>query len=111
MRFQAVELSLKVIRALREPVRILRQVDPKLADQIKRAASSVSLNLSEGRRRTGKDRLHHWRIAAGSANETLTALRVAEEWGDLKATSVAEALKLLDELLAILWTLTNGKKS
>ena len=111
MRFQAVELSLKVIRALREPVRVLRTTDPKLADQIKRAASSVSLNLSEGRRRTGKDRVHHWRIAAGSADETLTALRVAREWGDLRESHVAEALELLDQLLAILWTLTNGKKS
>ena len=111
MRFQALERSLKAIEALREPVRVLRTVDPKLADQVKRAASSVSLNLSEGQRRVGKDRLHHWRIAAGSASEARTALRVAEAWGDLKVSQVTEALKLLDEVLAVLWTLTHGKKS
>ena len=72
-RFQALELSIQAIRSLRQPLAKLREQDPKLADQLQRAASSVALNLSEGRRRTGKDRRHHFRIAAGSADETLKA--------------------------------------
>jgi hypothetical protein len=35
------------------------------------------------------------------------ALRVAVAWGDLTAAEVAEALLLLDLLLAMLWRLTH----
>ncbi len=77
MRFEALELSLDAIRILRQPVKIITSRDPKLADQLRRAASSVSLNLSDGSRRVGRDRTHLWRIAAGSADDAVTALRVA----------------------------------
>jgi hypothetical protein len=60
-----------------------------------------------GRRRCGADRLHHWRIAAGSAEELRTALRVALAWGDLQAAEVSEAPGLLDRILAMTWRLTH----
>jgi hypothetical protein len=62
--------------------------------------------LAEGRRRAGADRLHSWRVAAGSAEEVRAALRVAEAWGDLSAAEVSAAIVLLDRLLAMLWRLT-----
>ena len=62
-------LSLEIIRSLKEPLAQLESVNPDLARQLRRAAVSVSLNLSEGRRRVGKDRRHHWRIALGSLDE------------------------------------------
>ena len=105
--FQALELSLDVIRGLRQPLRQLRCRDRKLHDEIRRAASSASLNIGEGNRRVGKDRLHHFRIAAGSADETRSALRVAEAWGDLDEAAIQESLQLLDRLLAVLWRLSN----
>ena len=64
-------------------MRKLRSFYSKLEDQICRAGSSISLNLAEGNRRAGKDKQNHWRIAAGSADEVRTALRVAEAWGYL----------------------------
>ena len=48
--------------------------DGDLARQIRRAALSVPANLAKGRRRTGRDRGYHWRIAAGSAEEVLGAM-------------------------------------
>lgn len=105
--FQALEISLQVIRSLREPVRRIRQCDPKLAEQIRNASSSVALNLSEGRRRAGKDRVYHWRVAGGSADETLTALRVAEAWGYIEVKELKVPLELLDRALAMLWRLTS----
>jgi hypothetical protein len=46
--FQALEYSLDVIRQLRVPVARLRSRDRNLHDQIRAAASPVSLNLAEG---------------------------------------------------------------
>ena len=76
--FDALEVSLKAIRSLRQPLRTIRAWDPKLAEQLRQMASSVALNLSEGRRCLGKDRRCHWSIASGSADEAHTCMRVAE---------------------------------
>ena len=73
---------------------------------IRSAASSVALNLAEGRRRQGKDRQYHWSVAAGSADEKRTALRVARALGDLGEEETAAADDRLDQVLAICWGLT-----
>ena len=105
MPFHALERSFDLIRSLRGPVHALRSRDPGLHRQIRAAASSISLNLAEGSRRQGRDRRHHYRIAAGSAAETAAALRVAEAWGDLPEVAVREPLEIVDRLLATLWRL------
>ena len=110
MNFEAFEISLQLIAALRTPIERLQQHDASLANQLRRAASSVPLNLSEGRRRVGRDRLHLWRIAAGSADEVLAALRVAQAWGYVEQDLVAESLALLDRVLAMLWRMTHGSR-
>lgn len=107
MRFQVFVISLEVIRALRPLLPRIEQRDKGLARQIREAASSVPQNLSEGRRRVGKDRLHFWRIAAGSADETLACLLTAEAWGYLTASDIRKPLDLLDSVLAITWKLTH----
>ncbi len=107
MKFEALEISLRIIRSLRGVLAKIRSRDSRLAGHIRDAASSAALNLGEGRRRVAKDRLHHYRISAGSTDEVLTSLRVAEAWGYVSAKDIAESARLLDKLLAILWTLTN----
>jgi len=77
------------------------------APQLRRAAASVPLNLGEGRRRCRKDRIHLWRVAAGSAGEVLAGLRTAEAFGYLTPVSAAPALGLCDRVLAMLWRLTH----
>jgi len=107
MPFDAFEVALELVRSLREPLATLDQRDPSLAQQLRRAAASVPLNLGEGRRRTGRDRIHLWRVAAGSAGEVVAALRVAEAFGHLPASSVVPALGFCDRVLAMLWRLTH----
>ena len=107
MSFQAFDVALDLIRQLREPLAAIAQRDPSLAQQLQRAAASVPLNLSEGRRRQGRDRLHLWRVAAGSADEVVASLRVAEAWGHVDADLIAPALALCDRVLAMLWRLTH----
>ncbi len=103
--FIALEVSIEAVRLLAPLVRRIATRDASLADQLRRAASSVPANLVEGRRRTGRDRTHHYRIAAGSAAEAATALRVAEAWGYLTAADYAAAWARLDRVLALTWPL------
>ena len=107
MPFDAFDVALEMIRQLREPLAAITQRDPALAQQLRRAAASVPLNLNEGRRRHGRDRLHLWRVAAGSADEVAAGLRVAEAWGHVGAASIAPALGSCDRVLAMLWRLTH----
>ena len=80
-----------------------------LADQVIRAASSVPANLSEGHGRSGRDRLHHWRIAYGSAKEVDTHLRLLVIAGAIDKTQTATAIRLFDEVRAITWRLLHPK--
>jgi four helix bundle protein len=107
MRFDALELAIQLISHLRPLVERLRSKNADAARQIRRAADSVPNNLAEGRKRLGRDRVHHWSIAAGSADEVRTALRVAVAWGDLGEADVRETLQILDRLMAICWRLTH----
>ena len=107
MTFQAFEVALEIVRSLEESMAVLERRDPDLARQLRRAAASVPLNVSEGNRRRGKDRIHLWRVAAGSADEVVAALRVAEVFGYVQAAGTARSLALCDRVLAMLWRLTH----
>ncbi len=105
--FDALEVSLELVRSLGEPLSAIRSRDPQLFDQIHRAATSLVLNLAEGRKRVGRDRINYWRIASGSADEVRAALRVAAAWGDLDPECCKESFQLLDRVAAMAWRLTH----
>ena len=60
----------------------------------------------EGSRRIGKDRLHLFRVAAGSTEETRAHLRVALAWGYVTRAEIEASMKLIDRELALLSGLT-----
>jgi four helix bundle protein len=107
MAFQALEIAIELTRFLREPLEVIAQRDPSLANQLRRAGASVPLNLAEARRRAGGDRLHQFRVAAGSADEVTTCLRVAEALGYIELAAVSDALDRADRVRAIVWKLTH----
>ncbi len=80
-----------------------------LADQVIRSASSVPANLAEGHGRSGRDRLHHWRIAYGSAKEVDTHLRLLVAVGAVNQKSVESSLNLFDNVRAMTWRLLNPR--
>jgi len=80
-----------------------------IADQVIRSASSVPANLAEGRGRSGRDRLHHWRIAFGSAREVDTHLRLLMGTGSIESSQADRALHLFDDVRAITWRLLNPR--
>ena len=104
--FDVLEISLQTITALREPLAVIRAADADLYRQIRRAGSSIPLNIAEGTRRVGKDRKHLWRVASGSAAEVRVALRTALAWGDVTDAQTHHSLALLDRVSAMLWKLT-----
>ena len=106
MHFQCLDVALELVRSLRAPIERIQSHDRSLADQLRRAASSIPLNLAEGRRRNGKDRRHLWRVAAGSADETRSCLLVADAWGYVDAKDLSESLELADRVVAMCWRLT-----
>jgi four helix bundle protein len=107
MAFDALEVAIQLCSALRPIIERVRQHDPDLADQAKRAANGVALQLSEARRRAAKDRLNRYRMAAGSADELHTALRLALAWGYLEQADLGPPLALLDREQALCWRLTH----
>ena len=105
--FEAFNLALELIRGLRPVLAKIRRGDKKLAGQIEEAANSIGLNLCEGRRRTGRDKKHFWRIAASSADEVRGGLYLAEAWGHVAPSEVLDSITHADSILAITWKLTN----
>ncbi len=72
---------IQLIRELRPTLAKIAQHDRNLHDQIRRALSSVSLNIAEGEwRRNGNARLR-FETAMGSTNEAARGLRTADAFG------------------------------
>jgi len=108
-RFEAHQLALHAVAALRPLVSAVAQHDRDLANQLRRAGSSLPLNVAEGARRECRDRIQHYRIAAGSAAEARSALQVAQAWGYVGGEQVEQADALLDRCLAVLWRLSHPR--
>src|SRR5262245_21217989 len=109
-RFEAYEVALQAVAALRPIAQLLAQHDRDLTTQLKKAASSMPLNIAEGARRAGRDRIQHYRIAAGSAAEARSVLQVAQAWGYVDAEVAQAPDALLDRVLGMLWRLANPRR-
>jgi four helix bundle protein len=108
-RFDALETALELATALGPPLRKLEQRDKSLCDQLRRAVTSVASCLAEGGRRVGKDRLHLFRVAEGSAAEVHTQLRIAVALGTLAEDDARLAIELSDRVVAMCYGLTRMK--
>ena len=103
----AYEVAKSLIPKLAPIVAKIERSDRALAEQLRSAASSVSLNLGEGARSLKGNKPKHYAIAHGSAGEVRAALDTAIGWGYIDQPR--DALAVLDRLLALLWGLTHPK--
>lgn len=100
--FIALDLSLEAIRVLRPVVAGIRRCDRDLEDQLRRALTSISLNLAEGNSSHGRNRVARFSTAAGSCSEARAALRVAVAWDYVRDLDVEAGERTLDRLAGML---------
>ena len=74
-----------------------------LADQLRRAVSSITLNFSEGYGKgTAREQARFFRIARGSAYEVSATLDVAHRFKVIEEAHLAQGKDLCDHLAAML---------
>jgi len=95
----------KVVRELAPLLRVVRGQDKALADQLKRAAQSVVLNIAEARGSDAGNARSRFATACGSAKEVRAALHIASDWGYIGAQTATHLDARLDEVCAITWCL------
>jgi four helix bundle protein len=100
--FFALEVAIQAIEVLRPVVARIRQCDRDLGEQLRRALSSVALNVAEGNSSEGGSRLCRFSSAAGSNSEARAALRVAAAWGYVDASQIERGEALLDRVAGLL---------
>ena len=95
----------RVVRELVPVLRTIREYDKSLADQLKRAAQSVVLNIAEARGSDAGNARARFSTACGSAKEVRAALNVASDWGYIERHMATHLDEGLDEVCAITWCL------
>jgi len=99
---EAATLAIKLVMRVPAPLK-------SIADQVIRSASSVPANLAEGHGRSGRDRVHFWRIAYASAKEVDSHLRLLASAGAVSRTGANHALEVFDQVRAMTWRLLNPR--
>ncbi len=107
MAFDAYDRSLDLLRTLAALLKKLTRIDPDLAKQMRRAAQSITQNITEANQRTGKDRQHLFRVALGSAAEVGGCLEIALALEYVEASELADALALVDRVRAMTYRLSS----
>jgi four helix bundle protein len=103
--FQSLDVYQCAIRFLCASARLAPRIPrgySELADQLRRAALSVPLNIAEGSGKTDRDALRFYTIARGSALECAAVLDAMEALGFVESQELAEARELLERTVAML---------
>jgi four helix bundle protein len=93
-----LEHSLAVVALARPLVETVQRKDRDLASQLRRALSSICLNLAEGFGNSGGHSRLRFETALGSLKEAQTALQVGIAWGHVSRPCTEEALRSLNSL-------------
>ena len=81
MELRIYGVAVELVRELRGIVGVIERKDRDLGNQLRRAASSVVLNIGEGMYSRGGNRPARYQTALGSAREVKACLEVAGAWG------------------------------
>ena len=101
----AYDRARNVVRELVPLLHTIREQDRSLAEQLKRAAQSVVLNIAEARGNDAGNARARFSTACGSAKEVRAALNVTSDWGYIEGHTATRLDEKLDEVCAITWCL------
>jgi len=93
-----LEHALGVVELARPLVDAVQRRDRDLASQLRRAISSIALNLAEGFGCTGGSARARFETARGSLNEAKTGIQVAVAWGYVSRADAAPVVEALHAL-------------
>ena len=96
------DVAQEVVRRLVPVVTELERKDPDLARQLKKARSSIPLNIGEGSHAQGARRNLHYGYAKGSAQESIAILETALAAQYIKAVP-ADVLDMLRRIVGTLY--------
>jgi len=105
----ALQLVLEAIPQAHGVTVKIRRVDRGLSDQLRRAITSVALNLAEADGNRDGNRRLRLESAHGSANEAKAALQVAIAWRYVTREEVGSLLMAIDRVGAMTWSRLRSK--
>ncbi len=106
---QIYPIVIEFITALRPLLILIERRDRDLGRQLRRASSSVALNLAEGMYSRGENRTARYHSALGSMRESQACLEVAQAFGYVRALDAAFAIRV-NRVIGTLVRLVEGKR-
>jgi len=97
----ALQISISTVASMRTIVLNIEKRDRDLARQIRRAMSSVALNLGEAEGNDAGNRRARLHTALGSARETRVGLQLASAWGYIEHEELEPIERTLDRICAL----------
>jgi four helix bundle protein len=105
MRLRIYSVALEIVALVARLALEVKRHDPDLARQMKKASTSVALNLAEGEYSRGGNQLARFQDAMASANETVACVEASIAAEYIRAGEQVELLDKLDHVVATTWTL------
>ena len=100
---KAIELMRQLLPLLGKIHPLIRRQDKSLADQLRRAATSVLLNLAEAEGNRAGHRQQRLHSAYGSCREVREAIFISRTWGFINQADATKAEQTLDRVAAMTW--------
>jgi four helix bundle protein len=105
VRQQLIHESIQLVEVARPLVEAVGRRDRDLGQQLRRALSSVALNVAEGFGNGAGNARLRFQTAKGSLHEAEAGLRLAVAWGYLQREAISPVLHAADALGARLYGL------
>ena len=103
--FMVQQVARKMCRLGGEIAAAIEKRDPDLARQLRRALTSVCLNIGEAKHRTARMQRSKFAIAYGEANEVKCILECAQDLGYVTEGDTEAAWETADHVAATLYKL------